>query len=171
MAMSDSSHPKSQPVLEEQDGKYHCGTLAYTKAGLVSLFSWMIWGNLCFGLFESLGGPDILTLYLQENFHVTNFQIRLMSLIPTLLVITMTPIISFKSDRTRSRWGRRIPYMLFTAPFLSLFAVGIGYSDVIFAYLKMHMGSGAFMASLLFMTFLMVGFTFFNEFVGTVYWY
>ena len=39
-----------------QDEKMRAGTLLYTKAGLFALFGWMIWGNICFNLFEQQGG-------------------------------------------------------------------------------------------------------------------
>jgi WD40 repeat protein len=87
----------------------------------------------------------------------------------------MTPIISFKSDRTRSRWGRRIPYILFTAPFLSLFAAAIGYSDDIIQWCMANVPETSlvnpFTVALGVIAFMTIGYTFFNEFVGCVYYY
>jgi len=159
-----------------EEGKYRCGTLAYTKAGLFVLFSWLLWGDFCFTLFEGVGGPGIIPLYLQDNFHISNFQVNIMfNTIPMLIGAIMTPVLSFKSDRHRGRWGRRIPFMLFTAPFLCFFAAALGCSDLIMEYLKNHLGPESFISpctlGILIVGFLLVGFTFFNEFVGTVYWY
>ena len=139
-------------------------------------FDWLLWGDLCFQLFERTGGPGILGLYLQDNFRVSNFQINLLfTLIPMLMGTVMTPIISFQSDRTRTRWGRRIPYMAVTAPLLCLFAVVIGYSDDIINYLKTTLTDSSWIspmtAAILVIGFMVVGFTFFNEFVGTLYYY
>ena len=160
----------------EADEKFRCGTLHYTKASLFFLFSWLIWGNLCFNLFESAGGPGILGLYLQDNFHVSNLQVSILfNFIPLIIGTVMTPIISFKSDRTRSRLGRRIPYILYTAPFLVFFAASLGFSDDIIAYCKGAFTEDSFVspftAALIVIGFLTVGFSFFNEFVGTVYYY
>ena len=35
-------------------------------------------------------------------------------------------MVSFRSDRTRTRWGRRIPYLFWSTPFMGLFLVLIG---------------------------------------------
>jgi hypothetical protein len=54
--------------------RYTVGTLSHTRAGLFVLFGWLLWGDFCFTLFESIGGPGILNLYLQDNFHVSVVQ-------------------------------------------------------------------------------------------------
>ena len=158
------------------DDKYRCGTLVYTKAGLFILFSWLIWGGVCFSLFENQGGTGILTLYLQDSFHVSNLQVNIMfNIIPMCIGTVMTPIISFKSDRTRSRFGRRMPYILFSAPFLVLFAAAIGFSDDIFSYCKTHFSEASFITpttvAMIVVGLLTIGYSFFNEFVATVFYY
>lgn len=174
--------PPTPPPSEAQERNaagqpiHRCGTLTYTRLGLIQLFGWLLWGDFCYQLFEHHGGPGILALYLQDNFHVSNTTIAiLMITIPKILGTIMTPIISFHSDRCRSRWGRRIPYMLFTAPFLALFAVALGFSDDIFTYFKTHLDENSAIspmtASMTVIGFFIIGFSFFNEFVGTVYWY
>ena len=164
------------PTKLQMDERYRCGSLRYTKVGLIVLFGWMVWGDICFKLFEGNGGPSVIMMYLQDNFHTSNLTINFMfGVIPMILGTIMTPIISFKSDRTRGRWGRRIPYILFTAPFLAAFAALIGYSDDIIRYCKTTFPESGpihpMVVSLLVIGFLTIGFSFFNEFVGTVYYY
>jgi len=173
-----TTSPLASPLAAapEPNPKYRCGSLQYTKAGLFVLFGWLLWGDFCFTVFETVGGPGILGLYLQDNFHVSNFQINLIfGVIPQIIAIMVGPPLSFKSDRYRSRWGRRIPFMLFTAPLLCLFAAGIGCADEIIAFMKVSIGPSALVtpltAGLLAVGLLVVGFTFFNEFVQNVYWY
>lgn len=177
--MDSAPAPEAQPLPNPAaaiDERFRCGTLYYTKAALFVLFGWLLWGDFCFTIFENLGGPGILGLYLQDNFHVSNTQLYILfSLVPHTLGMILTPVISFKSDRFRSRLGRRIPFMLFTMPFLCLCAAAIGFTDDIISYLKTHLGPDSFIspvtASLLVVGFMVAGFTFFNEFVNTVYWY
>ena len=180
MSASPPTAPSTSAEVQEYNSAgqpiYRCGTLEYTKLGLIQMFIWMLWGDFCFQLFEGQGGPGILGLYLQDNFHVSNTTIAiLMITVPKILGTIMTPIVSFHSDRCRSRWGRRIPYMLFTAPFLCLFAVALGYSDDIFTYFKAHLDENGAIppmtAGLAVIGFFVIGFSFFNEFVGTVYYY
>lgn len=170
-----SLDPKKVDAADEM-AKYRVGTLQYTKASLAMLFGWMVWGHICFDLFESHGGYTIMNLYLQDNFHVSNLTVNILfNVIPMVMGTIMTPIISFKSDRTRSRWGRRIPYILFTAPFLSLFAAAIGYSDDIIQWCMAHVPETSlinpFTVALFIIAFMTIGYTFFNEFVGCVYYY
>ncbi len=156
--------------------KYSVGTLRYTKAGLLVLFGWLLWGDFCFTLFETIGGPGILGLYLQDNFRVSNKTVNIMfNIIPQLIGVIVGPILSFKSDRYRGRWGRRIPYMIWTTPFLCFFAAAIGYSDEIMSFVKNHVQPGGLISpmtvAMILISFLVIGFSFFNEFVNTVYWY
>lgn len=162
--------------MNDKDPQYSVGTLTYTKAGLFVLFGWLLWGDFCFTLFESIGGPNILGLYLQDNFHVSLVQCNIIfSVIPNLIGVIVGPILSFKSDRYRSRMGRRIPFIIWTTPFLCFFAAAIGYSDEIVAYAKANVATGGlispFTVAMLMISFLVIGFSFFNEFVNTVYWY
>ncbi|MFH0937988.1 MAG: MFS transporter [Planctomycetota bacterium] len=173
-ATNEQSSLPEAPVPENE--KYRCGTLQYTKAGLFLLFSWLLLGDFCFQIFEHCGGPDILKLYLQDNFHTSNLYIYILFIaIPNAIGVVMTPFISFKSDRCRSRFGRRIPYMLFTMPFLCLFAAAIGFSDDVIEYFKAHLTTDSFItpltAAMIIIGLLTIGYTFFYEFVGTVYWY
>jgi maltose/moltooligosaccharide transporter len=88
----------------------------------------------------------------------------------------LNPIVSFKSDRFRSRWGRRIPFIFFTVPPLVLCLIGLAYADQLGFWLHDHMGPmvqhitpqevaiftiGAFN----------IAFTFFNTFLTSVFWY
>lgn len=168
--------PTGTEMSASKSANYTVGTLTYTKAGLFVLCGWLLWGDFCFTLFESIGGPGILGLYLQDNFHVSNLQVNIIfSVIPNLIGVIVGPILSFKSDRYRSRLGRRIPFILWTTPFLCLFAAAIGYADEIVSFAKAHVATGGlispFMVAMLLISFLVIGFSFFNEFVNTVYWY
>lgn len=166
----------SSSAAAPHDPRYRVGTLAYTQAGLFVLFGWLLWGDFCFTLFESIGGPNILGLFLQDNFHVSNVRVNLIfNVFPNLIGVIVGPILSFKSDRHRGPRGRRIPFILWTTPFLCFFAAAIGFSDDIVAFAKAHVSAGGpvspFTVALLLIGLLVVGFSFFNEFVNTVYWY
>ncbi|MDR2676166.1 MAG: MFS transporter [Opitutaceae bacterium] len=47
----------------------------------------------------------------------------IISSIAAILNFAIGPVVSFRSDRTRSRWGRRIPYLVAAMPFAALFLV------------------------------------------------
>lgn len=169
----------SSPVTQAPPGigspaVYQVGTLVYTKRTLGILFFWLLWGDLCYMLMESVV-PSILPLRFQR-LGASNTTIGLiMTTIPMLMTAVLNPIISFKSDRHRGRWGRRIPFILVTLPFLVLSLIALGYADQITAWIIAHSHIAARMSprsiSVGVIGVFMVAFTYFNSFVGSVFWY
>lgn len=50
---------------------------------------------------------------------------------PNFTNIFLCPLISYISDRHRGRWGRRIPFLLFTTPFIVIGLIGLGFTPVL----------------------------------------
>src|SRR5688572_21606966 len=125
-AENSSAIPGNEPpiCLEQTSARR---ALVYTKAGLVGMFFWMLWGDFCFTLMESTI-PRLLPLTLKD-LGASNRTIGLLvGSIPGVLNMVITPVVSYRSDRYRSRWGRRIPYLLWPSPFIALFLVITGYA-------------------------------------------
>ncbi len=175
MAEDISPEPVRRPDIEQIDGRmiYRCGTLSYTRLGLVNLFIWMLWGDFCYTMMETLI-PTLLPLVLRQH-EASNFTIGLLvGSIPAALNFIINPIVSTSSDRTRSRWGRRIPYLLFTSPFVVLFLILVGWTDQIGAWLYRLAYGDVGSPALVIITMLAifsVGFQVFNLFVASVFYY
>jgi maltose/moltooligosaccharide transporter len=155
--------------------KYYTGTLSYTKYGLFTLFSWLLWGDFCYTLMGQVGG--IYATFLLDKLHMTPATVTILaSTIPQLLGVFVGPAVSFKSDRTRSRFGRRIPYIIFTAPMLCLCLVARGFSAEIADFLQTssipaQIGISPAWAIMIAIGFITATYVFFGEFVGSVYYY
>jgi MFS family permease len=136
---SDPSEPK--PVLEYEplgERRWHAGTLTYTFAGLVALFFWLLWGDFALNLKER-SVPPALQLLL-KHFHASDFVLGLLvTSLPQAIGLVITPIASYRSDRHRGRWGRRIPFLLVTAPIAMFAMLGLAFSPVIGRWLA-HAG-------------------------------
>ena len=106
---------------------FRAGTLTYTAAGLGALFFWLLWGDFCFTIMEAVW-HSIVPLKIKE-LGAPNWVIgAIMVSIPQVLNTTLNPIISTASDRYRSRWGRRRPFMLIATPFISVLLCVVGFS-------------------------------------------
>jgi len=117
-----------------QGAIYQVGTLKYTKGALTALFVWLLWGDFCYNLMLQVM-PQLLPLFL-ARFDASSLLISiLLVMLPEAVNLVLNPIISTMSDRTRSKWGRRRPYLLFSTPFLSLFLLLLGWSSEIGAWL------------------------------------
>src|ERR1035437_9015058 len=130
---------KLPETLEHYGGPklYHVGTLSYTKAGLAIIFFWLLWGDLCFTMMETVV-PLVLPVKLVE-FGAPAWTILLVtSAIPQIINVFMNPVISFKSDRHRGPRGRRIPFITATMPILMILLLGVGYGDCIGPLLTNH---------------------------------
>jgi maltose/moltooligosaccharide transporter len=154
---------------------YQVGSLTYSKLGLLSLCLWLLGGDFFFTLMEIVL-PSILPLKL-KSLAAPNLAISLiMSTIPSVMNVAINPIVSLRSDRYRSRLGRRIPFLLFATPFVTLFLVLMAFSESIGRSLHGLVSPLAPTLSgntviLTLIGVLMVCFQFFNMFVSSIYYY
>ncbi len=118
-------------MTEKQQSKiYKVGTLTYTFGGIVVLFFWLLWGDFAWAL-KDRGIGNVATIIVR-SFGISDLWYSLFIVsYPAFTNIFLVPIISFKSDRYRSKLGRRIPFLLFTTPFVALGVIGIGVSPVL----------------------------------------
>ena len=128
----------SQPSLEEalpagHARIWHCGTLRYTKASLVSLFVFLLWGNFAFTVMMSVI-PSILPIKL-KSLGASDWLIGLLltSVFP-MFGMFISPYLSFKSDYLRTRWGRRMPFFFFSLPLVTVTIVLLAYSQDIASF-------------------------------------
>jgi len=167
----------STPTLELENPRltplYKCGTLTYTRAGLIAIFAWLLWGDFCFTLMESVNSVIQVNL---KNLNASDgaMEIILVTL-PNILNTTICPWVSFKSDRHRSKRGRRIPFILYTLPFITLSLVLIGCSRDITPWIQ-HVLPAIRAANPNAVTVVLIGifctmFAFFDMFVGSVFYY
>lgn len=171
--------PKQEPGggggVSVNDDRFRCGTLIYTRAGLFTLFAWLLWGDFCFYLMETIW-PTVLPLLLKAE-GAPNFALALViTTIPSAMNFVLNPIISTTSDRYRGRRGRRIPFLLAATPFVTVFLVLLGFSRQL-GKVTHALLSGPFpdltsgTVTVVLISLLVVCFRFFELFVNTVFWY
>ena len=171
--MMNPAAPGSPPHQEDAT-RYKVGTLAYTKMGLVTLFAWLLWGDFCFVLMETIT-PSIIPLKL-NHLDAPNWVIALIiTTFPGILNMTVCPWVSYASDRHRGPRGRRIPFIFWTIPFITAFLLLLGFSEQIGRWLHGVLppawGLSPEMTAVACIGVFMVGFQFFNMFVNSVFWY
>jgi MFS family permease len=119
---------------------WQVGTLTYTFAGLVVLFIWLLLGDFAISLRDRSVGTVIKTVL--KHFQASDTAISVtISFIPPGIAMILGPIVSYKSDRYRSRWGRRIPFLLIPTPFAVLAMIGLAFWPEIAAWLHNALGA------------------------------
>ena len=132
--VAPSSSPQSQGP-----GKWRVGTLAYTGVGLATLTFWLLWGDVAWSM-RDRSVPSVMQLLFQK-FGASNLVSSLLiSTLPYGLILLISPIVSFRSDRYRSRWGRRIPFLAIHIPFVVLSMVAVAFSPSLGQFLHQILG-------------------------------
>lgn len=155
---------------------FRVGTLSYTSKELVVLFAWLLWGDFVFNFMETVL-PSLLPVLLKQHGATSGEIAVIVSTIFMVLNGLLNPVISYQSDRFRSRWGRRRPFIFATTPFVVLFLCAIPYApDVTQALLKSAvfvklMGASIIAPVILMFGVLVAGFQVFNLFISSLYYY
>ncbi len=157
-----------------QHPRFSVGTLIYSRAGLAWLFTWLLWGDFCFTMMEAVV-PSIVPLRLRE-LNAPNWLMGLVLVtLPCILNVALNPVISTASDRHRGRMGRRIPFMLFTVPFVSvalcLMAFSAELGVLLHGLVGPSTGLSAAAVTVGTIAIAMGLFKFSDMFVNTVFWY
>jgi len=135
-ATADAAPREAAPKL------WQVGTLVYTRAGLTVLFAWLLWGDFAWSIRDRVLLP-VLQLILKK-YEVYDFIAGLLiGTLPAILGVLVGPVVSFKSDRHRSSRGRRIPYLLASAPAAGLAIIGLGFSPVLGRWLHQGLGTSS----------------------------
>ncbi len=95
--------------------RWQAGTLRYGTWGLCVLVGWLLVGALGIAVRERWAGPIGLVV-LRDHGASDTAVAMLLSVVPALISLLVVPVVGMWSDRSRSRWGRRRPFLLATAP-------------------------------------------------------
>lgn len=115
------------------------GTLTYTTSGLVLLFFWLLFGDFAIQLKERSDTPTAQIVLKQLGAGDLIIGLIIGS-IPAAIGMVIGPIISMRSDRTRTRWGRRIPYLLIPLPVVVLAMAGLAFVPLVGQWLHEALG-------------------------------
>jgi Na+/melibiose symporter-like transporter len=114
-----------------EEAVFRVGTLSYTPQQLYVLFFWLMWNDFSITLIEQIG---TLGQFLVRNNGATITQMAVMGSVSSLLTVWLNPICSTWSDRTRTRFGRRRPFVLLATPFFAFFLMLTPYMPGFYHY-------------------------------------
>lgn len=169
-----SSATDASPAAAQS--RYSVGTLTYTRAGLIQVFIWLLLGDFCLHLMDNGVVPTLVPLQFESlGASKTVYNLVAVTLINVMYTV-LVPIVSVWSDRTRTRIGRRRPFLLIATPLLALTLIALGFSVNIARFAQELMpdllGGYATTSVALAVTIgLFIAFKFFDMFPQSVYYY
>lgn len=104
------------------------GTLTYSLTGIIVLFLCLLWGDFAWAMKGRTVGSITTLMVKRYGISDTWYSILIYS-IPNFTNIFLIPWISYKSDRHRGRFGRRIPYIFATTPIVTIAIAGLALSE------------------------------------------
>ncbi len=152
-----------------EDPNFCVGTLKYSPAKLLYVCFIMLFGGMAYSFLGLISGVFSITLF---RFNASAQTIAVIAgILPAVFNATVCPVVSFRSDRTRSKWGRRIPYLLIPAPFLGLSLVLMGFSPQLADFISNATGWSRDNVGICIFAFALCIYEIFYMFVGSVYYY
>lgn len=150
---------------------YRSGTLTYSRSGLRLLFFWLLFGEFLSNIMDTVI-PNVIPLKLKSLGGSSTLIAFVFTVVPSITMLFWNPIIASWSDRFRSRWGRRIPFLLLGTPIMAVVLVGMGLCDWLGELFSRLSGgavpvTGAATVVLVLAVFL---YHMCNAFVGSPYW-
>jgi MFS family permease len=119
---------------------WRVGTLTYTPHTLALLFVWLLGGDFALAIRDRAIPPIIQILF--KQFEASDFLTAIIfASIPAALSVIINPVVAYNSDRLRTRWGRRIPFMFASVPFIVVSTVGLAFSPQLGTILHTFLGS------------------------------
>jgi MFS family permease len=118
------------------------GTLIYNRRGLIWLFVVLLGGDFAYSFRERSVGTVVQLML--KRLHASDMTTAILfTTLPTLLSLIISPLISYQSDRLRSRWGRRIPFLILSTPVAAMAMFGIAFTDQLGGHLHALLGAHA----------------------------
>lgn len=152
-------------------GDRKAGTLGYTMWGLIAVLI-----LLCIGSAGFLAVQVVVVTLLPKQFSDAGASNKIIAFfittMPYAVTMVVTPIASFKSDRTRTRRGRRIPYLIGTVPVIAFFCLLIGWAEFLGVGVRSFLPAClAEYSTLAVLAVLAVAYNVFFMIPGAVFWY
>lgn len=109
------------------------------RQSLAGVFFWLLLGDFCLHLMDMGVVPTLVPLQFEAlGASKTTYNFVSGTLV-NILYCVLVPVVSTWSDRTRTRIGRRRPFLLVTAPLIAVTLVLLGFSSKIGALLHASM--------------------------------
>lgn len=154
--------------MTERQKLYTIGTLTYTFSTLCTLFFLLLLGDLVWSMKER-SVAQIVQLMFKRHGASDMINGLMMVSLPNALGLLLGPVISYRSDHCRSRWGRRIPYLLFTTPIAAGAMAGMAFSPAIGEALGARFSCSADSITLCFLGFFWALFEFATVIAGALF--
>ena len=122
--------------------KFTVGTLSYDKKGLWLVFFWLMWNDFSIMLLEQVTG---LTSILLRDRGASYTLMAAFGTVGGLIGIWINPVFSTWSDRLRTRFGRRRPFLMISTPLFAVSLCAIPFMPDFYHYVMQFEAMAAFL--------------------------